>query len=233
MIEIGSSDFFIKVPSLPEKEFELYSSKLFDQWESSVESSLLLPDYSISLEVEEGSISGKAKIAAAAGAIYMGIANYGGFISGLQIIQGQISYVNSILVESAKQPFACSKKDIIVRNRGGALSKLQLLFHKVRKGELTADEATSYAVEIFGEEVKNVPDFIMQLKNELENISKYPEQLSLIGGEIEGCDSLIENPTKNPSKKRGSKPVPVSQQFRIEIWRESKKDKKHVKFTKK
>lgn len=233
MIEIGSTDFLIKVPSLPEREFELYSSKLFDQWESSVENSLLLPDYSISLEVEEGSISGKAKIAAAVGAIYMGIANYGGFISGLQIIQSQISYVNNLLVESAKQPFACSKKDLIVRNRSGALTKLKFLFHKVQKGELTTDKAILYALELFGEEAENIPGFISQLKSDFEKAPKYPEQLSLIDSENEECVGLIKILPKKPSKRRDKNPTPASQQFRIEIWRESKNAKKHIKLTKK
>lgn len=233
MIEIGSIGFLIKVPSLPEKDFELYSSKLFDQWESNVENSLILPDYSISLEVEEGSISGKAKIAAAVGAIYMGVANYGGFISGLQTIRSQISYVNNLLVDSAKQPFTCSKKDLTVRNRGGALTKLQFLFHKVQKGELTADEATLYAIELFGAEAENVPGFIAQLKNEFESARKHPEQLNLIDYENEECESLLKNPPKKPSKIRSPKPAPASQQFRIEIWRESKKAKKHMKLTKK
>lgn len=31
MIGIGSANFLIKVPSLPEDEFERYSTKLFDE----------------------------------------------------------------------------------------------------------------------------------------------------------------------------------------------------------
>lgn len=233
MIEIGSTDFLIKVPSLPEKDFEQYSSKLFDQWEESLEKSLSLTDYSISLEIEEGSISGKAKIAAAAGAIYMGIANYGGFISGLQTIRSQISYVNSVLVENAKQPFDCAKKDVTIRNRGGALARLQSLFHKVQSGTLTADEAVLYAIEIFGEEAENIPGLVEQLRKELENTPKYPEQLSFIEDESVECVDESETSPKAPQTKRTPQPVPVSQQFRIEIWRESKKGKKRVKLTKK
>lgn len=233
MIEIGSTDFLIKVPSLPEKDFELYSSRLFDQWEESLKQSLSLADYSISLEIEEGSISGKAKIAAFAGAIYVGVANYGGFISGLQTIRSQISYVNNLLVESAKQPFSCKKKEISVRNSGGALSRLQLLFHKVQKGALTADEAMLHAMDILGEEAQDIPELIEQLRQELENAPKYPEQLSLIEGGNGECDEDIQPPPKKPSPNRAPKPVPVSQQYRIEIWRESKKGEKRVKFTKK
>lgn len=233
MIEIGSTDFLLKVPSLSEREFELYSSRLFDQWEANLEKSLLLTDYSISLEIEEGSISGKAKIAALAGAIYMGVANYGGFVSGLQIIRSQISYVNNALVESAKQPFECSKKNVTVRNRGGAISRLQSLFHKVQKGTLTADEAMQQAIEIFGNETNNIPGFLEDLKREFENAPKYPEQLSLIDGENDEFEVDVKSSAKVPPQKRAPQPVPVSQQFKIEIWRESKKGKKRVKVTKK
>jgi len=233
MIDIGSSNFLIKVSSLPEKEFESYSSNLFDQWERAVEQTLLLPDYSISLEIEEGSISGRAKIAATAGAIYIGIANYGGFISGVQTIRSQVSYVNSALFENAKNQFDCNNNNTTVRNNGGSLSKLQSLFQKVQKGTLTSDEAMLEARALFGDEAEKIPGFIDQLKKDLENCPKYPEQLSLIEEEQDEFSGTIETPTRAPSKKRTPKPIPASQQYRIEIWRESKKDKKHVKFTKK
>lgn len=233
MIDIGLTEFLIEVPSLTEKDFELYSSRLFDQWEVSVEKALSLPDYSISLEIEEGSISGKAKIAAVAGAIYIGVANYGGFISGLQTLRSQVSYVNKVLVESAKQPFDCSKANVTIRNSGGALSRLQSLFHKVQKGALTADQAMSQAMQIFGEDGQNTPGFIEQLRTELENAPKHPEQLNLIVGEIEECVETLESTANKPSRKRTPRPAPVSQQYRIEIWRESKKDRKHVNFFKK
>jgi len=76
------------VPSLPPQDFESYSTNLFDEWEKSVERTLILPDYSISLEVEEGSIKGGGKIAVALSAPYFGIGNYGSFISGLETIRG-------------------------------------------------------------------------------------------------------------------------------------------------
>lgn len=95
MIYLGGTDFYIDVPSLPRHEFEQYSTKLFDKWEEYVENSLRIPDYSLALEVQEGSIKGGAKIAATLGALYFGIGQYGSFISGLQTIQGQIGAVGS------------------------------------------------------------------------------------------------------------------------------------------
>lgn len=52
MIEIGSTNFLINVPSLPRDEFEQYSTSLFDEWDKVVEENLVFPDYSISLEIE-------------------------------------------------------------------------------------------------------------------------------------------------------------------------------------
>jgi hypothetical protein len=232
MIDIGSTSFLIKVPSLPEKEFELYSSRLFDQWERSVEQTLFIPDYSISLEIEEGSISGRAKVAATVSAIYISIASYGGFISGVQTIRSQISYANSVLFENAKSPFSCNNKNTSVRNNGGSLSKLQSLFFKVQKGVLTADEAMLEARALFGDEGEKIPGFINKLKKELENAPKYPEQLRLIDEDQDECNEIINSSMPKPSKKRTPQPIPASQQFKIEIWRESKNEKKHVKFTK-
>lgn len=47
MIDIGATDFLINVPSLPRDEFKRYSTNLFDAWDSRVEQTLILPDYSI------------------------------------------------------------------------------------------------------------------------------------------------------------------------------------------
>lgn len=230
MIDIGSTSFLIKVPSLPRKEFERYSTNLFDAWERSVEQTLILPDYSISLEVEEGSIKGGGKIAVALGALYFGIGNYGSFISGLETIRGQVSYVTNALFESARSPFGCSNVNAKARKSGGALSRLHSLFDKVQRGVITADEAMTEAKYLFGKEGEEVPDFIGELRHQFENAPRYPEQLSLVDEEWDECE---EEPTQGikriPQKPR---PKPIPQQYRIEIWRESKKDKKHVKLIK-
>ncbi len=152
MIDIGKSNFLINVTSLPGDEFERYSSTLFDQWDAYVEHSLKIPDYSISLEVEEGSIKGIGKIAAAVSALYVGIGMYGDFISGLQTIQGQVSYLGNKLHEIAVSPFEGDHPKTTVRNNGGVVSQLQRLFHKVQAGEITAEQAYERAEKIIGHE---------------------------------------------------------------------------------
>ena len=108
MIDLGSTNFHIGVPSMPRQELRRYSTRLFDEWDEYVENTLKLPDYSLALEVEEGSVKGGGKIAVVLGALYLGIGNYGSFISGLQTIREQISSAGDFLAERAVQPFELS-----------------------------------------------------------------------------------------------------------------------------
>ncbi|SBT12563.1 hypothetical protein [Vibrio celticus] len=87
MANIGTVDFYLGVPSLPREEFEIYSTQLFDEWEAYIGEHLQLSDFSLVLEVEEGSIKAKGKIFATIGVLYFGIGQYGSFVSGLYIIK--------------------------------------------------------------------------------------------------------------------------------------------------
>jgi hypothetical protein len=232
MIDIGTTSFLINVQSLSEEDFERYSSNLFDEWEKSIEQTLILPDYSISLEIEEGSINGKGKIAIALGALYLGIGNYGDFISGLETIRDQASYVGNALFERAKSPFGCSSVNAKVRRNGGALSLIHRLFEKVQRGVLTADEAMLQVRTMLGEEGESVPEFIRELQHQLETVPRYPEQLSLIDEEWEECTEKPPDGKKPKPQKPRPEPTPIPQHYRVEIWRASKKDKKRIKVTK-
>ena len=90
MLDLGSTEFVLAIPSLPEAELKRLSTSLFDSWEGFVNTALSLPDYSLFLQVEEGSVRGAAKIGAVAGALYLAIGNYGDFISGVKTIGEQI-----------------------------------------------------------------------------------------------------------------------------------------------
>lgn len=233
MIDIGSTNFLINVPSLPRDEFEQYSTSLFDEWDKVVEKNLVFPDYSISLEVEEGSIKGRGGIAVALGALYFGIGSYGDFISGLKTIGEQVSYVNTILFDSARAPFGCSSANAKVRRSGGAIARLHGLFDRVQRGLLTTDEAVLEAISLFGKDGNDTPGFIQELRQQLDSAPRHPVQLSLANDEWEKCDDDSSLDTKSPTRTPKPKPpeIPISQHFRIEIWRESKKDKKRVKVT--
>lgn len=230
MIDLGATDFYIDVPSLPRHEFEQYSTKLFDEWEAYVEQVLKIPDYALALEVEEGSIKGGAKIAAALYALYMGIGQYGSFVSGLQTIQGQISSVGDFLAAHATNQFLSSNVKPKVKKHTGSLGELQRLFYKVQQGKITPEQAMLKAEIMFGEEAKSAPEFMDEMRSSLENTPLLATQLKLplYTFENEALIQTISN-KRQPATPRPKPEQPFGQQFRVEVWRDSKKDKRNVR----
>lgn len=230
MIDLGATDFYIDVPSLPRHEFEKYSTKLFDKWEAYVEQVLKIPDYALALEVEEGSIKGGAKIAAAIYALYMGIGQYGSFVSGLQTIQGQISSAGDFLASHATSPFSSSKVKPQVKKHTGSLGELQRLFYKVQQGKITPEQAMFKAELMFGDEAKSAPEFMNEMRSSLENTPLLATQLKLplYTFENEALIQTISN-KRQPTTPRPKPEPPIGQQFRVEVWRDSKKDKRNVR----
>ncbi|MCE1054443.1 hypothetical protein [Pseudomonas alloputida] len=230
MIYLGGTDFYIDVPSLPRHEFEQYSTKLFDEWEAYVENALKIPDYSLALEVEEGSIKGGAKIAATLGALYIGIGQYGSFISGLQTIQAQVKAVGSFLAAQASTPFSYNEVKPKIKKYNGALGELQRLFNKVQRGEITAEQAMLKAELFLGDEVRSEPGFMLELKDSLESTPLLSRQLDLPLNNLEQ-DSILQtdNDMRKPRLPRPKPELPIGQQFRVEVWRDSKKEKRRVR----
>src|SRR5688572_19394007 len=137
MLDLGSTDFHIAVPGLHREDFERFTTSLFDDWEAHVASALALPDYSLLLQVEEGSIKGMGKVAAVLGALYIGIGEYGDFISGLQQIRSQVAEVGDFLADRASAQFESVAPKSKVRRHGGTLAQLQRLFAKVQRQEMS------------------------------------------------------------------------------------------------
>lgn len=230
MIDLGSTDFLLPVPSLPEPELEQRSSSLFDSWESFVESSLSIPDYSLFLQIEEGSIKGVTRIGAFLSVVYFGIGTYGSFVSGLKTINDQLSATREYLVKNAGNVFACPDSRVSTRKRGGSLASLQRLFVKVQTGDLTPDEAFAQAKTLLGEEFVTLPGFQRDLENSLRNCSRFPRQLALPLGEL-GEDDLHEfdKPNRPVQPRRPQPPLGPAFQFRVEVWRESKNKHKQTR----
>ena len=97
MLDLGTTEFVLAIPSLPEAELKRLSTSLFDAWDGYVDTTLSLSDYSLFLQVEEGSVRGAAKMGALVGALYMTIGNYGDFVSGVKTIGEQISATSAVL----------------------------------------------------------------------------------------------------------------------------------------
>src|SRR6185369_4912042 len=99
------------------------------------------------LAVEEGSVKGLGKVAVVVSALYMGIAQYGSFIQGVEIIKRQGCAVARAVVSAASD-------DGIVQHApkprtrvdAGAASRLERLFVKVRDREIGPEEATRRAL---------------------------------------------------------------------------------------
>lgn len=228
MIDLGSTDFLIGIPSMPRQELRRYSTRLFDEWEEYVSRTLELSDYALALEVEEGSVKGVGKIAAVLGTLYAGIATYGGFVQGIDIIRGQVSSVGDYLAEHASSPFKASGCETKIRKRGGSLAHLQRLFAKVQRREMTTEQAMLEAEALFGGEADTAPGFMCDLQTSLEQAPLFHQQLPLL-------PDAVDTEFVSGTKKRKSRPsrqlpsAPPPQHLRVEVWRDSKNGQRRVR----
>lgn len=62
MLDLSATEFYLAVPNVPEADLKHLSTSLFDLWEEYVDSSLSLQDYSLFLQVEEGSVRGRVEV---------------------------------------------------------------------------------------------------------------------------------------------------------------------------
>lgn len=230
MAGIGTTSIYINESAISRPEFETYSTQLFDDWEAHVADILKLPDYSLALVVQEGSINIKAKILAGAGVLYIGIGQYGSFINGIQTIHSQVQAAGDYMVERAAEPFNTTPRVI---RRGESLSRIKTLFEMVQRRELSVDEAILETEAIFGDELESVPEFVNDLRNALIEAPPYPLQTNL---ELVDSNGLPLKPETQKRKRihspKPNKPLPEPDQYRVEIWRENKRSKRNVRVIK-
>lgn len=235
MIDLGSTHFYFSRPQFSKSALEDYSLLLFDQWELEVEQGLLLPDYSLLLEVEEGSIRGKGRVAASLAAVYMGIAGYGSFVSGLKTIKEQVVTVGNYLVEEAQQRLGGEPGSVTVNRRGETLGSLHRLFIRVQRGEISPEQAMMKAERLLGENASESAEFMDELANSLKQTPKYPEQIgfAMDGFEIPPSVGVIQDVSDVELPVAPRPPVrptsPSLSHMRVEVWRESKKQKKRIR----
>ena len=89
------------------------------------------------------------------------------------------------------------------------------------------------AERILGDEANSSPEFMQKLNEALKSAPMYPKQESLFEvAENEFNGDNVESNKKKPSRTPTPKPdIPINQ-FRVEIWRESKREKKNVRVSK-
>lgn len=235
MLNLGGSEFDLAVPSLPETELRHLSTSLFATWEAFVDTALALPDYSLFLQVEEGSVRGSAKIAAVAGVLYLGIGNYGDFISGLKTIGEQLGATSEYLAVNAKRVFKCPDEKALTRKRGGAVAGLQRLFVRVQSGELSPEEAMALAERLLGDERDNVPGLMRDLYQALRDCPRFHKQESLplsLEELVPPSSALAPEPTPNRRERLPRPDLAPPLQFRVEVWRDSKKKRRQTRVIK-
>ena len=232
MLNLGSSDFYFAVPTLPREELEAYSSKLFDIWEAQIDHELPLEDYSLSLEIEEGSIQGSGKVMAHLVAVGLFISHYGSIVQGLQTMSSHVTMAGEYLTKKAHVFLGPDTPAPVVRKRNGTLGQIQRLFIKVQRREMTAEEAFAEAEKILGAEAASAPDFMQHLNKSLQEAPLQAQQLFL------APDGDMSEPAERaPMKRSRPRPsnhvpaIPEMNQFRVEVWRESKRGKKQIRIT--
>ncbi len=234
MLDLGSTEFTLAIPSVPERELRRLSSSLFDSWESFVDDAVSVPDYSLFLQVEEGSVKGLAKIGAVVGAIYLGIGNYGDFVSGVKTINEQVGAAGDYLAEQASRVFSCPPSRASSKKRGGSLAAIQRLFVRVQSGELTPDEAMIRAEKVLGDDASAEPRFMRKLADAFQNCPRFHQQQPFPFSERgEEFEMLVDSLPHSP---RPLKPPPPTLgphlHLRVEVWRESKKKRKQTRIIK-
>lgn len=160
MVDLGSTDFYFRILSLPREDLEAFSSELFDSWEARISHEVLLDDYALELEIEEGSVKGSAKVLAPLGALYLFISGYGSLFQGLQTMRSHIVLAGDYLAKKAHELLGPEKPAPAVRKRSGNLGQIQRLFVRVQRREITAEEAMLEAERILGTEAATAPDFM-------------------------------------------------------------------------
>lgn len=95
---------------------------------------------------------------------------------------------------------------------------------------MTSDQAMRAAEVLFGDDALTAPEFMRKLEESFEQAPRFHQQLPLPLQEVEMEDSL-------PGSEKGRKPrqsplkpsLPPPLQFRVEVWRESKKGLREVR----
>jgi len=230
MIDLGSTEFYFRVPSMPPDQLEAFSSRLFDIWEVRVAQEVPLDDYALNLEIEEGSIKGSGKVLATLVAVGGFFSQYGSIVQGIQAMYSHVVFSGRFLTEQAHELLGPEKPEPSVRARSGALGQLQRLFVKVQRGEMSADQAIAEAERILGPEAASAPEFVQRLNESFRDAPIQAKQMFL-AEEGELCEPASSTPSKRPTPRPVSPgpAIPPANQFRVEVWRDSKRGKKYIR----
>lgn len=228
MINIGGADFYFEKTHLSKIEIEEYSLLIFDEWERNISESIIISDYALHLQINEGSILGKGNIYTKLGALYVAIGLYGSFISGLDTINKQIKYASNTLVSVANDFLPSNTEPPIAKRKSAFLGSLRNLFTRVQDGSLSAEEAIYQAEILLKDHKSESPEFIDYLNKSLSEAPLFHKQENFLFEE-ENYEPII--PTKSQKRNKNNSPVIPIYQLQINVWRDSKDEKRKVKIS--
>jgi hypothetical protein len=234
MLNLGNTDFVLAIPSIPEHELSQLSLSLFDLWEKRIEIAVPVPDYSLFLEVENGSIKGSGKILSAVQTTVQAVVLIGGFASGIEYINMSLRFAHRELPSLAGQVFGAPSTNITFKSSKSDINYICNIFESVRKRKLDITVAMAKIQLKFGAEVTSNPEFMKILAEALEACDHYPEQAQFPF--TNDHDDLDLKSDSTPDKPRRNKtPIPnfpSQMQIRVEVWRESKNKPKQSRIIK-
>lgn len=228
-LEIGLTEFTLDVPIMPAKALEAYSSRVFDRWESRLAADVPLPDYSLHLEIVEGSLKGKGRIWVATAKFVAAVSVSGGLISAVKEISWAVRSGGTYLAQVAAEPYADVEPHLRVKRSTAKLGEIERLITRVQSGQLERGEAAILAQALFEEDEPGAAELATIVCNTIGTVQRTPTQLVLPLEEFETLMiSKPETPSPPPRRPKPKSEVPLPERFRAEVWRESKKGRKHI-----
>lgn len=217
MIDISRAYFRFDMPAPPEPELLEYAQSIFDDLDRLAARLMPLPDYTVYVAVEEGSVKGGGKILAAAGVLYFGIGQFGSFVQGVRELRQIGEAVGEFFIEeSAGKPLVRHEPLQWRRKDAGKVQKIDQLFKRVAAGEINPETGTRLTIALLDADDSLPPEAYAKIQEAFTSIQKDPEQLLL---DLPGTQAPTDhNPPPAP------RPVPhvPTRRLRIEIERESK-----------
>ncbi len=229
MIDLGQTEFRLAVRGIEAAELESISNKLFDRWEEYIGRSVSLADYSLFLQVDEGSINGWGKIKSTATAFFLGVSAYGGVHYGIETISKQLGATRSFLAEQAMFAFACPQDKAKLRKGGGAPGYLKKLFSRVQRGDITPEEATLLAERMLVAGGDEAPGLLEALSEAFRECPRQHEQILLPFEDDEDSHEIEAEEKPLPKPRKPQMPDLPPLKYRVEVWRESRKKRKQSK----
>lgn len=229
MVEFGAVEFTLQGRVLPRDELERLASGVFDTWDAVVADTLPVPDYSLSLEIEEGSLKAKGVVLGTLLALFEGISRYGDIVQGLQTMRRHARYVADALVTHTEAEYEPTERTRL-RRSGGVPAGLGRLFERVRDRSLSVDEAMAEARELLGADADEVPQLMVAIRDALVVAPKSPEQLFLPMEIPDLIDVSSHQGGTRSQRVPGPRPaVPPPERLQVVVWRESRGSRKVIR----